>query len=387
MKKCVLFLIGCFFFPIIFAQNVGIGISTPIYKLDVNGRMRIKPDALGNLYGTPGIWLDDYRYGTERGFMGMMDSIRLGFYGGGAGGIGWGLNFNAKSSNVNIGPLADDYYRLEISGSDNGLGLYNGANGFYGDLTNNGGNLAVGSSYGSTLGAAAKHLLLNPPAYLFFYPGNVGINTNDPSHAKLEINGSIGAAVAMFGADKFGVTIEANNPEIGFNYFYNAGSKTIKAGYGGVVGMSPGNGDVYIGNFSGNQSSADFGLISGYQNVIVVKQTGNVGIGTSNPTYKLAVNGTIRSKEVRVESGWSDFVFEKKYKLPSLSSVEKYIKTYKHLPGILSAEVIQQKGLAIGEGEAKLMQKLEEMTLYMIEANKKISELTKRVHKLESQHK
>ena len=387
-KSYALLLISCFLSPIIIAQNVGIGITTPSYKLDVNGRMRIKPDVPGNLYTTPGIWLDDYRYGTERGFMGMQDSIRIGLYGGGSGGIGWGFNFNTKSSNVNIGPLTDDFYRLELSGNDYGLGLYTATNTFYGDLTNSAGNLAIGSSYGNTFnGNPAKHVLINPPGYLFFYPGNVGINTNDPSHAKLEINGSIGAAVAMFGADKYGVTIEANNPEIGFNYFYNSASKTIKAGYGGVVGMTPGNGDIYIGNFSGNQSSVDFGTITGYQNVIVVKQSGNVGIGTSNPTYKLAVNGTIRSKEVRVESGWSDFVFEKNYKLPSLSNVEKYIKVHKHLPGILPAQEIKEHGLAVGEAETKMMQKLEEMTLYMIEANKKIGELSERIRRLESQAK
>ena len=288
MKKLyVLLLITCFFSSVIIAQNVGIGITTPLYKLDVNGRMRIKPDIIGNIFTTPGIWLDDYTNGTEKGFIGMMDSVRIGLFGGG-GGFGWGFNFNTNSGNVNIGPLTDDLYKLELSGTDYGLGMYDATNTFYGDFTNNAGNLAIESRYGSTFGGTPnKHILLNPPAsFGFFIPGNVGINTINPVHAKLEINGSVGAAVAMFGADKYGVTIEANNPEIGFNYYYSSGTKTIKAGYGGVIGMSPGNGDIYIGNFSGNQSATDFGLITGYQNIIVVKQDGNVGIGTDNPTYK-----------------------------------------------------------------------------------------------------
>lgn len=105
---------------------------------------------------------------------------------------------------------------------------------------------------------------------------NVGIGTTFPVHAKLEINNSIGAAVAMFGANKFGVTIEADNPEVGFNYFYNGGQKTIKAGYASVVGMNTVSGELYIGNFTGNQSVSDFGSISGYRQNITLFQSGEI---------------------------------------------------------------------------------------------------------------
>jgi hypothetical protein len=64
---------------------------------------------------------------------------------------------------------------------------------------------------------------------------NVGIGTSSPTLAKLQINGSVGASVAMFGADKNGVTISADNPEIGFNYYFNAGSRTIKAGFASLT--------------------------------------------------------------------------------------------------------------------------------------------------------
>jgi hypothetical protein len=113
---------------------------------------------------------------------------------------------------------------------------------------------------------------------------NVGIGTSTPTQARLQVHGSVGAAVAIFGADKFGVAIEADNPEIGFNYYFNNGSKTIKAGYGSLIGMSPISGDMYIGNFNGNQSASDGGAISGYQNRMVLKQSGRLGIGTDNPT-------------------------------------------------------------------------------------------------------
>ncbi len=118
--------------------------------------------------------------------------------------------------------------------------------------------------------------------------GNIGIGAPFPTHAKLEIRGQVGSAIAMFGSDKNGVTISADNPEIGLNYFYNNGTKTIKAGYGANIGMFPNSGDVYIGNFNGNQSSTDFGSITGYQNVMTFKQNGNVGIGT-DPFVKFHV--------------------------------------------------------------------------------------------------
>jgi hypothetical protein len=112
---------------------------------------------------------------------------------------------------------------------------------------------------------------------------NVGISTTTPTHAKLEINGTVGAAVAMFGADKYGVTIEADNPEIGFNYFYNNGTKTIKAGYASVIGMAPVTGELYMGNFNGNQSLADYGAIGSYRQNFTLFQNGEFRFaGTNN---------------------------------------------------------------------------------------------------------
>ncbi|MCU0387160.1 MAG: tail fiber domain-containing protein [Chitinophagaceae bacterium] len=123
---------------------------------------------------------------------------------------------------------------------------------------------------------------------------NVGIGTNTPNLAKLQINGSVGASVAMFGADKNGVTISADNPEIGFNYYFNAGSKTIKAGYASLMGMVPASGDFYLGNFNNNQSASDNGTIAGYQNRMVIKQNGRIGLGVDNPTRAaLEHNGAV----------------------------------------------------------------------------------------------
>ena len=98
---------------------------------------------------------------------------------------------------------------------------------------------------------------------------------------------------------------------------------------------------------------------------------GNVGIGTTSPQNKLDVNGTIHAKEVKVDlTGWSDFVFAPTYKLKPLTEVEQYIKTNNHLPEIPSAKEVEQNGVSLGDMQAKLLQKVEELTLYSIEMGK-----------------
>jgi hypothetical protein len=103
---------------------------------------------------------------------------------------------------------------------------------------------------------------------------------------------------------------------------------------------------------------------------------GNVGLGvTSDPAYKLSVNGKIRAKEIKVESGWADFVFKPGYQLPPLEQVEQFIKSNQHLPDIPSEEIIRKEGVSLGEINTKLLQKIEELTLYLIENSKQIRTL------------
>ncbi|WP_244160800.1 hypothetical protein [Flavobacterium defluvii] len=112
---------------------------------------------------------------------------------------------------------------------------------------------------------------------------------------------------------------------------------------------------------------------------------GNVGIGKTNPTNKLDVNGTIHSREVKVDmDNWSDFVFKKEYQLPTIQEVEKYIKEKGHLENIPNEEEVLKEGINLGEMNAKLLQKIEELTLYVIEQNKQITDLQNRLVKIES---
>jgi len=101
--------------------------------------------------------------------------------------------------------------------------------------------------------------------------------------------------------------------------------------------------------------------------------TGNMGIGTTDTKgYKLAVNGKIRAQEIKVEaSNWPDYVFAKDFKLPSLKETEQHIKEKGHLPDIPSAAEVEAGGIDLGEMNAKLLKKIEELTLHLIEQQKK----------------
>jgi len=105
-----------------------------------------------------------------------------------------------------------------------------------------------------------------------------------------------------------------------------------------------------------------------------IKADGNVGIGTINPTHKLSVNGTIQAKEVKVETGWSDYVFYDDYQLPTLEEEEKHIEENGYLLGFESEE---DMGGEVSLGEVSRLQqaKIEEMMLHLIEMNKAIKQL------------
>lgn len=122
----------------------------------------------------------------------------------------------------------------------------------------------------------------------------------------------------------------------------------------------------------------------GQTEVVYVNIDANVGVGTTNPQSKLAVNGTITAKEVKVTTtGWSDYVFAKNYCLLSLDELETYVKREKHLPDIPSAKEVEEEGLEVADMLSKQMQKIEELTLYLIQLKKENEELKERITALE----
>lgn len=118
----------------------------------------------------------------------------------------------------------------------------------------------------------------------------------------------------------------------------------------------------------------------------LINNSGSVGIGTSTiPSgYKLAVNGSIICEELMVElnTSWPDYVFKDNYNLKSLIEVEGFIKENGHLPGIPSAQEVEKNGISVGEMNQKLLEKIEELTLYMIDIKKENEELKSIVNQI-----
>lgn len=154
--------------------------------------------------------------------------------------------------------------------------------------------------------------------------------------------------------------------------FHHDGTSTISgvrvgksASYMDIVNLESGSG------FGSGTSSGTLPLStqsSDEVDLFINNSNGNVGIGTATPDSKLSVNGTIHTKEVKVDlDGWSDHVFKDDYELMNLEEVSTYITENHHLPNIPTESEVKENGINLGEMNAKLLEKIEELTLYVID--------------------
>tara|TARA_R110000796_G_scaffold251498_1_gene383044 strand:+ start:4444 stop:5133 length:690 start_codon:yes stop_codon:yes gene_type:complete len=200
------------------------------------------------------------------------------------------------------------------------------------------------------------------------YPssGNVGIGTVTPT-AKLEVvhTGTIGSQW---------------NP--GNSYL------TLKDGNNSLimdVNEIYGSGPLFFG--SANGDIANFRNVSSGSPVdrMIIKASGNVGIGTTVPDAMLTVKGNIHAKEIKVDLSVPapDYVFKEDYDLRTLEETKSYIKENGHLPNIPSAQDFEENGLDLGVMNMKLLEKIEELTLYVIQQNEINIQLSQRIEELE----
>jgi len=134
--------------------------------------------------------------------------------------------------------------------------------------------------------------------------------------------------------------------------------------------------EKYSIQLEGNTNSLGFlSKLNGGAPNLVLTQSGYVGIGTTIPDAKLAVKGIIHTQEVKVDmAGWGDYVFDKGYPLKPLSSVKSYIDENHHLPEIPSEAEVIKNGVNVGEMLKLQTKKIEELTLYLIDKDKQLSE-------------
>lgn len=207
--------------------------------------------------------------------------------------------------------------------------------------------------------------------------GNVGIGTTTPA-VKLDINGIVNLN------NQYSVTTGDLNPGY-YVYKYGLTAYGIKLQYTsgkfGTMIFGPNQLDRFIGFGKVGDELKDNKMIE-YMRVDL--NTGNVGIGTVNPGFKLDVIGTVRAREVKVDMGGADFVFENDYKLLPLKELEAYVTQNKHLPEIQSAMEMQKSGVNVGEFNTQLLQKIEEFTLYIFQLNKQIEVLNEKLDSSQS---
>jgi hypothetical protein len=151
-------------------------------------------------------------------------------------------------------------------------------------------------------------------------------------------------------------------------------SGTVTNGYG-----------VYITGFGtgGTHTNTPYDVYAADANVYNYF-AGNVGIGTTTPVHPLQVIGTIGAQEVIVSATGADYVFDPGYRLAPLIEVAAYVKANHHLPDIPSAKEVEEKGVSLGEMQSKLLAKIEELTLHMVEAEEKNDQIENQNRELQA---
>lgn len=278
--------------------------------------------------------------------------------------------------------------------------------------------------------------------------GNLGIGDDTPTLSGLVVDKVVGNAHAMFGSNTAGVSIESSWPGLSLNGYYSGGRRPISNGFVGGISMNPSTGTISLYNtatsgvagavvsgidrlYINNQGNVGIGMSNPTASLYVLRGTGLNGtaafegtqwvshfnysteentyirggkdnakvlindLGTNGPVqvgptatpagFKMSVDGKLLCTELEVKvTPWADYVFDKNYNLKSLEEVESFIEKNHHLPNIPKAKDIENQSLALGNMAKLQMEKIEELTLYVIEINKRLQKLEKENEELKA---
>ena len=209
------------------------------------------------------------------------------------------------------------------------------------------------------------------------YNGYVGIGTNAPN-SRIEMYGDSGqytGALEDAGTRDANLALNVNSVNYGCGAAITFGNWQSKQagsiGFASIKSFLTDGADRTKGDltFSTRNITSDTALTERMR----ITSAGNVGIGTLTPTYKLTVNGQVKSRGYITDiSAWSDYVFAPDYKLPSLNEVEAHIKSKGHLPDVPSESELVSNGLDLGKMSATQMAQIEQLMLHVIALNKKV---------------
>ncbi|KZS38063.1 hypothetical protein AWE51_18630 [Aquimarina aggregata] len=260
--------------------------------------------------------------------------------------------------------------------------------------TGNGENAQAGiyvrsdGSYGTKMyfSTTDAYIAGSKTAMTIDHKGKIGIGTNTPK-SKLQISGgSNNWNESIQGLATGSIHLDPENTTNNFGNAITFGASDSGNGENAQAGIYVRSDGAYGTKMYFSTTDA---YVTGSKTAMSIDHKGKIGIGTETTgSHRLAVQGSIGAREILVEaSGWSDFVFEKKYQLPSLEEVEDHINTKGHLKDIPSAKEVEKNGILLGQMDAKLLQKIEELTLYTIQQEKRIKILESNNQNLEKENK
>ena len=227
--------------------------------------------------------------------------------------IGFGASHNSGNTSNRVYYFDPRIEEVTTVGDDSVADLLNPSGG-----GNNGGN-----SGGGTGGYWAQ-----TGSDIHYDGGNVGDGTTTPEE--------------LFQISNSFLFHTGGHDVLGFEYKPSGGVDLDATKYAGEIRFDPTNGNLRLGTSSSLTNTPTTNLL--------ISKDGNIGIGTTTPgSWKLAVNGNIRAKEIKVETGWADYVFKEGYDLPSLEEVEKHIQEKGHLINIPSEAEVLENGIKLGE--------------------------------------